>query len=46
MKNCASYDNEGISICDCNGVNYIYGHNGSSKSTISNYLQDPSLAQF
>ena len=46
MKNCASYDNEGISICDCNRVNYIYGHNGSGKSTISNYLQDPSLAQF
>lgn len=46
MKNCASYDNDGVSICNCNRVNYIYGHNGSGKSTISNYLQDPSLAQF
>ena len=46
MKNCASYDDEGISICNCNKVNYIYGHNGSGKSTISNYLQTPSLAQF
>lgn len=46
MKNCASYDDEGVAICNCNKVNYIYGHNGSGKSTISNYLQEPSLAQF
>ena len=46
MKNCASYNHEGISICNCNRVNYIYGHNGSGKSTISNYLQTPSLDKF
>ena len=46
MKNCASYNDKGISICNCNKVNYIYGHNGSGKSTISNYLQEPSLNQF
>lgn len=46
MKNCASYNHEGISICNCNRVSYIYGHNGSGKSTISNYLQTPSLDKF
>ena len=39
MRNCASYDGQGVTFHDCSIVNYIYGHNGSGKSTISNYLQ-------
>lgn len=42
MRNCASYNEDGISLSDCNKVNIIYGHNGSGKSTISNYLQGTS----
>lgn len=38
MKNCASYNETGVLIDDCDRVNFIYGHNGSGKSTISNYL--------
>lgn len=38
MKNCASYDSTGVNIENCNRINFIYGHNGSGKSTISNYL--------
>ena len=42
MRNCASYDETGVSLLGCNRVNFIYGHNGSGKSTISNYLQGES----
>lgn len=38
VKNCASYNEVGISLSNCNKVNFIYGHNGSGKSTISNFL--------
>ena len=40
MKECATYDTEGASILDCKKVNYIYGANGSGKSTISYFLED------
>ena len=46
MKNCATYDESGISINDCDRVNFIYGHNGSGKSTISNFLATPSEPKF
>ena len=46
MRNCASYDGQGVTFHDCNIVNYIYGHNGSGKSTISNYLQGMSPDSF
>lgn len=42
MKNCASYDSTGVNIEDCDKINFIYGHNGSGKSTISNYLSSKS----
>ena len=42
MKNCASYDSTGVNIENCNRINFIYGHNGSGKSTISNYLSSKS----
>lgn len=46
MKNCASYDQTGVVIDDCDRVNFIYGHNGSGKSTISNFLHAPEEAKF
>ena len=46
MKNCATYDKPGVVIDDCDRVNFIYGHNGSGKSTISNYLGDPQEYKF
>ena len=41
MRNCASYDETGIELQDCQKVNFIYGANGSGKSTISGFLQNP-----
>ena len=41
MKNCATYNEEGVSIDNCKKVNFFYGPNGSGKSTISNYLYKP-----
>lgn len=41
MKNVATYDSSNDAwLDDCAKVNFIYGANGSGKSTISNYLQD------
>lgn len=40
MKSCATYDNQGVIIDNCQRVNFFYGANGSGKSTISNYLQN------
>lgn len=44
MRRCATYDAEGVSIENCQKINFIYGPNGSGKSTISNYLQNTSEA--
>lgn len=38
MKKCAPYDENGSSLRDCKKINFIYGANGSGKSTISNFL--------
>ena len=46
MRKCATYDDTGVVINDCDRVNFIYGHNGSGKSTISNFLNDPSESKF
>ena len=40
MRNCATYNESGIELPECPKVNFIYGTNGSGKSTISNYFQD------
>lgn len=42
MKNCATYESAGAMIDDCKSVNFIYGANGSGKSTISNFLMNRS----
>lgn len=38
MKSCATYSDDGAEILDCKKINFIYGTNGSGKSTISDYL--------
>ena len=39
MCECATFDKDGASISDCKKINFIYGANGSGKTTISNFLQ-------
>ena len=46
MRRCATYNDTGIVIDDCDRVNFIYGHNGSGKSTISNFLNDLQCPRF
>lgn len=46
MKNCATYPVEGVTIDNCQKVNFLYGSNGSGKSTISNFLHNPGAPQY
>lgn len=46
LKNCATYPSMGVSIEDCQKVNFFYGPNGSGKSTISNFLCNPTGLQY
>ncbi|MDR2914263.1 MAG: AAA family ATPase [Tannerella sp.] len=41
IKNVATFDNTGIIINNLKKVNFIYGANGSGKTTISNLLASP-----
>lgn len=41
MKDCATYRNDTSSFSDLQKVNFIYGANGSGKSTVGNYLKKP-----
>ena len=38
VKNVASFDSTGITLNNLSKINFIYGSNGSGKTTISNYL--------
>jgi wobble nucleotide-excising tRNase len=40
IRNVATYDKQGITIDSIKPVNYLYGINGTGKTTISNYLQN------
>lgn len=40
IRNVASYDSTGVLIDQLKRVNFIYGSNGSGKTTISNFLND------
>ena len=40
IKNVATYDNEGIKVNNLKKINFIYGGNGTGKTTISNYLKN------
>lgn len=46
LKNCATYPSEGVSIENCQKINFFYGPNGSGKSTISNFLRNPTDSQY
>jgi wobble nucleotide-excising tRNase len=46
LCNVATYDQNGSSLEDLNKINFIYGANGSGKTTISNYLANPQEPQF
>lgn len=44
VKQVATFDDTGIEIANCQKVNFIYGANGSGKTTISSFLdkqEDP-----
>lgn len=42
IKKIATFDDTGIQINNLKKVNFFYGANGSGKTTISNFLQNPS----
>lgn len=42
----ASYDAIGVEITELKKINFFYGANGCGKTTVSNYLADPSDSQF
>ncbi|HFF2363796.1 AAA family ATPase [Pseudomonas aeruginosa] len=46
IKDVASYDRAGISFIEMAKVNFIYGANGSGKTTISNFLDGASLDRY
>ena len=41
IKNVATYDFNGVTFNNLKKVNFIYGANGSGKTTISNLIQNP-----
>jgi wobble nucleotide-excising tRNase len=46
IKKIATFDDAGIQINNLKKVNFVYGANGSGKTTISNFLQHPSEDRF
>lgn len=46
MKSCATYPEEGVIIENCQKINFLYGANGSGKSTISNFLYSQTDPQY
>jgi len=46
IKQVATFDEEGTKIDDLKKVNFIYGANGSGKTTISNFLYNPEDKKF
>lgn len=46
VKKVATYDDAGIRIDNLKKVNFIYGANGSGKTTISKFLDEPSSSLF
>ncbi|WP_321373057.1 AAA family ATPase [uncultured Draconibacterium sp.] len=41
IRNIATFDDSGIEISDLKKVNFIYGVNGSGKTTISKFIHEP-----
>lgn len=46
IQKCATYDETGCIIEPLNKVNFIYGANGTGKTTISNYIKDPAIPYY
>ena len=46
IQNVASFDNEGIQLSKLKKINFIYGANGSGKTTISNFVADQSNVDY
>ncbi|WP_171016828.1 AAA family ATPase [Pseudalkalibacillus caeni] len=46
LKQVATYDEFGINLTDLKKINFIYGANGSGKTTISNFLFDPDHVRY
>ncbi len=46
IRNIATFDNTGIEIPEFKEVNFLYGANGSGKTTISNFIYDPEDERF
>jgi wobble nucleotide-excising tRNase len=46
IKSVATFDNLGVQFNDLKKVNFIYGANGSGKTTISNFIHDKSDPKF
>jgi len=46
IKNVASYNNTGTQLNNLKKINFIYGANGSGKTTISNFSSDQSNVKF
>jgi wobble nucleotide-excising tRNase len=46
LKNTASYDNGGIQLNNLKKINFIYGANGSGKTTISNFIADQTNGEY
>ena len=46
LKNCATYSRDGVSIENCQKINFFYGPNGSGKSTVGKFMQNLSDPQY
>ena len=46
IKKVATYDDNGIVVSDLKKVNFIYGANGCGKTTISNFIYNPTDNNF
>lgn len=46
IKNTATFDETGIEVLEFKKVNFFYGANGSGKTTISNFIYEPTNARF
>lgn len=46
IRNVATYDSQGVQLNNLKKINFIYGTNGSGKTTISNFVYDDSDPKF
>ncbi len=46
IKNVATYNSKGVEFDNLKKINFVYGLNGTGKTTISNFLQNPNQSEF